>query len=949
MKRVPTHAWAVLQASCGGGGPELSPSDACAICLGEALAAIAAAEDSSTARGRYLSMAAELLHDDASVMAKRTGGGGGGGGGGGDDDGIGGSPAAFYVSKSWLAAWLKREGRSMGTITPTTALECPHGGLAPETGKGGKKRIAIPADFWAFLQRSWLFSEAERVRKEAAKVAERMRKVQGGAAVLGGGGGHAQQHQQRQQSKSDDDIEVVEVDGEKMNSTHTTTAATAATDAAEEIEIEIDLVDSKMEEGEVEEEEEEGKGGGSGSGSGSKNKNEKKGRRSDDDDDDGSPRNNGATTTSGPIPLTEFPVPATEATTHECAICRAEMEASARLTQSLQHRLAAEKHDLASLLAANIMQLVEGGVYCLVPHAFMDHWRAYMYQTKSKKGSGGGGGGNFPLLTSPGAVLDPPVLSEYMSRALCDCHKPSSKSNAAASDDDDDDDKTKIGPLLAFPPPMPVNKRGRWQVSVHDGSVTAAAAAAEDPTTFFEVVTQSDYLALVEHYHHSSSGGGGGGGSGSIDESLLDIVENGITATLRVEHEDSAVDTTLPSGGGGAAAASSPKGKKSLSSSLAKNKTTTTSPPLSSSSPSPRKREKKRGSSASTPSPTAKKMKTKKQQEDDDAAVAAALQEELDQPTGGGARISAPRRTSTRRASTPERQTKEEEQQEQEEQDDVDHKDDIFGDYDDYAYERKPTRSSTRRGGAGAGAGVWTKAWFETEPAVCAVTVQTRADALRAARLTYFGAEVMVGTCHTDEEAIAATEVGVLGGGGIVASSVGVGGGAIGGLYEVGGGGGGERKSKRARKGRAPVTVDCTTTLYELKLRIFESLNVHPKNARLFIRGKQLLGNGDDDFNGVTLAGCEIFPLEEIRVVDTGEHDPDDLEGLFASSGGKKGGGSGGGGRRGGVEGFGGTALTGLHPNEAEMVLAAIAAADAEEAEMIAAVADAAEEMIVSD
>ena len=45
-----------------------------------------------------------------------------------------------------------------------------------------------------------------------------------------------------------------------------------------------------------------------------------------------------------------------------------------------------------------------------------------------------------------------------------------------------------------------------------------------------------------------------------------------------------------------------------------------------------------------------------------------------------------------------------------------------------------------------------------------------------------------------------------------------------------------ERKSKRARKGRAPVTVDSSHTLEQLKLRILEAINVHPRNAQLFVR-----------------------------------------------------------------------------------------------------------------
>lgn len=39
-----------------------------------------------------------------------------------------------------------------------------------------------------------------------------------------------------------------------------------------------------------------------------------------------------------------------------------------------------------------------------------------------------------------------------------------------------------------------------------------------------------------------------------------------------------------------------------------------------------------------------------------------------------------------------------------------------------------------------------------------------------------------------------------------------------------------ERRSRRTRKGRTSITVSNTTTLEQLKLQIFESLSIHPKN-----------------------------------------------------------------------------------------------------------------------
>jgi hypothetical protein len=60
----------------------------------------------------------------------------------------------------------------------------------------------------------------------------------------------------------------------------------------------------------------------------------------------------------------------------------------------------------------------------------------------------------------------------------------------------------------------------------------------------------------------------------------------------------------------------------------------------------------------------------------------------------------------------------------------------------------------------------------------------------------------------------------------------------------------GERKSKRARKGRGPMTVSSTTTLGEVKLRLIEVLGLHPSNAALYVRGALVDGDGR------TLAGA---------------------------------------------------------------------------------------------
>lgn len=108
-----------------------------------------------------------------------------------------------------------------------------------------------------------------------------------------------------------------------------------------------------------------------------------------------------------------------------------------------------------------------------------------------------------------------------------------------------------------------------------------------------------------------------------------------------------------------------------------------------------------------------------------------------------------------------------------------------------------------------------------------------------------------------------------------------------------------ERKSKRARKGRSPITVDSTTSLHHLKLKIFETLGVHPKNVRAFAKGKEL---GDDS---KSMHDYEIIPMEELRILDTQEFDTNDLASLFPDADIPQNQ------ERGKEEGFTGTALVG--------------------------------------
>lgn len=231
---------------------------------------------------------------------------------------------------------------------------------------------------------------------------------------------------------------------------------------------------------------------------------------------------------------------------------------------------------------------------------------------------------------------------------------------------------------------------------------------------------------------------------------------------------------------------------------------------------------------------------------------------------------------------------------------------------------------------------------FVTQPPVCLKTVQARCQALRAAQLTYVDQEVMVEIVSTEEEA----RTGSLSHGVRAPPSSASVAESVYGLpqapattqeYAIR-----ERKSRRSRKNRAPVAVDSTTTVADLKLRIFEALGVHPWNAQLFIRGSDMeeialdlwrknrweLQNdvqGENRHDGsdatwqsketrdsfcgdLTMRDLEVFPGEELRIIDSKVHDADDVSDLFAFS--MKNCSQGKTSRR--PEGFGGTALSGF-------------------------------------
>ncbi|KAK9803279.1 hypothetical protein WJX72_005931 [[Myrmecia] bisecta] len=177
------------------------------------------------------------------------------------------------------------------------------------------------------------------------------------------------------------------------------------------------------------------------------------------------------------------------------------------------------------------------------------------------------------------------------------------------------------------------------------------------------------------------------------------------------------------------------------------------------------------------------------------------------------------------------------------------------------------------RGGRG---GVEEVASLQPQLEVCQDSVAERGAAVRAALLSYQAAEVMVEVVKQED------------------------------LQDPSTSAAGERKSRRARKGRAPLQVSSTMTLHALKLALVEALGVHPLNAAVYIKrcppGRTECWE-ELDADEATLADCAVFPDEELRVVNRGLVDDDDLSSLFDGGSNPS--------KRQMERGFAGTALTG--------------------------------------
>ncbi|KAK9809511.1 hypothetical protein WJX73_006526 [Symbiochloris irregularis] len=62
--------------------------------------------------------------------------------------------SGYYVSKTWLVAFKKRGGKTVGA-SPVEGICCPHGRLLPEASGNRAKRAAIPLPVWQHITHLW--------------------------------------------------------------------------------------------------------------------------------------------------------------------------------------------------------------------------------------------------------------------------------------------------------------------------------------------------------------------------------------------------------------------------------------------------------------------------------------------------------------------------------------------------------------------------------------------------------------------------------------------------------------------------------------------------------------------------------------------------------------------------------------------------------------------------
>lgn len=104
-----------------------------------------------------------------------------------------------------------------------------------------------------------------------------------------------------------------------------------------------------------------------------------------------------------------------------------------------------------------------------------------------------------------------------MEAVLCECHRGSSGAAAEPACGDEGaagaDGAAAPRLMLAFPPPVVANKRGRWVVDEAEGTAGAegaagTAAAGGEESCLFELISDHDWAALSVFYGAAEEEGG---------------------------------------------------------------------------------------------------------------------------------------------------------------------------------------------------------------------------------------------------------------------------------------------------------------------------------------------------------------------------------------------------------------------------------------------------------
>ena len=266
-------------------------------------------------------------------------------------------PSIFWVSKSWLSAWLKRTSTTI-TTSPTTSITCPHNKLRPERpGIAESKRFAIPRRAWLLIKSSWERERERRAHSLCKVKGEKEEKLEEGDVKKG--------------DEDDDEVMIVEakVDQDISIIDLPPTNAPSKEESPSQI---IDL---------------------------SRGPSEKIAPLE------------ASTTALKDTVLIELPAGLVD----ECAICVASLNATVGDAEDRRRDLVGEKHALQNLMESKetVNSIEEGAPYYLLPRSWLSMWQKYIQQGTSKRATDVASSVSHPR---------PPPLPRALSELFCPCH-----------------------------------------------------------------------------------------------------------------------------------------------------------------------------------------------------------------------------------------------------------------------------------------------------------------------------------------------------------------------------------------------------------------------------------------------------------------------------------------------------------------------------------------------